>query len=342
MLSQVTTSLGLSLSLSLSLVLLLGYSPQNVASMNIATCEDNSGFTLVPDMNGFSVYVDGYTLDLLDSESASLNESGNARTYRECLAHATSEARIRLASRTVDDAPFLNALRKVPFKISNGPTGDGSPEHEAVHFAYSGRCARGCVYSHLPERLIRDIADSPDLFMHEYAHVLHLATESSAQSSAQAESYSKFMSDERPRLETSYTQPYIPGSCCFWYAAANKYEFFAVTTQAFFLEGSEGRWDWPKSSALLQTESPAAFEVAVDYWGISEDDLLAAMGECTIPWFETLSEEQAIAIAAGIFALVIITGAFACYYFSICNKCCKRVEPNGGRGTMVGKENELL
>jgi len=98
---------------------------------------------------------------------------------------------------------------------------------EAEHFAYSGKCARGCVYSHLPERLIRDIGNDPDLFMHEYAHVLHLAAEKSSQSQAQESSYNEFMTNERPSLEALYSQPYVPGGCSFWYAATNKYEFFA-------------------------------------------------------------------------------------------------------------------
>ena len=194
-------------------------------------------------------------------------------------------------------------------------------------FAYSGKCAQGCVYSFLPERLIRDIANSPDLFIHEYAHVLHLATESSSQSKAQAEAYSKFMADERSLLEITYSQPYVPGSCCFWYAATNKYEFFAVTSQAFFLEGSEQRWDWPTTSALLQSESPAAFNVAENYWGISEEELIAAMSECKVPWYELLSDEQWVAILSGIVALLVITIAFVCYYFSCWKKCCKKASP---------------
>jgi len=82
------------------------------SAMNIALCDNNDGYHLVPDMNGFKVFVDDYTLAILDDPSSSLDESGTERTYGECIAHGTNEARTRLASRSVSDGPFVHALSK--------------------------------------------------------------------------------------------------------------------------------------------------------------------------------------------------------------------------------------
>mmetsp|Transcript_20737 Transcript_20737/g.43233 ORF Transcript_20737/g.43233 Transcript_20737/m.43233 type:complete len:339 (-) Transcript_20737:42-1058(-) len=292
------------------------------ACMNIAECNKMSGFTgPLEGMSGFKVYVDGYTSGILDDASESQDEHGNPRTYRECLAHATSEARSRLSNRTntneAGEGIFELALSKVPLKIMNGASSSTGDEG-AQHFAYSGSCAQGCVYSHMPERLIRDIANSPDLFMHEYAHVLHLASMDSSESRAIGAAYTDFMQTKLPALETKYSETYEPGGCCFWYSATNDKEFFAVTTQAYFLDDGEQRWDWPKSSTLLQSEDAEAYSAVVDYWSIDPDEFAAHLGNCKIPLWETMDQKLIIAGLAGV---LLLFGIGLC---CLIKRCCSR------------------
>jgi hypothetical protein len=106
--------------------------------MSIPECEDTSGYTVFVS-NGFTIHVDSYTKNLLPTLSEARDEDGNFRTYQSCIDHATSTARASLLSRTDNDRAFELSLSKVPFRVYNGKDGE--------HFAYSGGCARGCVYS---------------------------------------------------------------------------------------------------------------------------------------------------------------------------------------------------
>ena len=283
----------------------------NSVAMNIAECDDYTGFTLIPDMNDFQVYVDNSVLAILDDESEVEDGSGGYKTYLECLAYATGEARSRLSTRTASgDKAFELSLSKVPFKIM-GSGGDD-------HFAYSGECARGCVYTFLPQRLIRDICNSPDLFIHEYAHVLHLSVPDAPQSKAITAAYANFMSNELQPLATSYNEPYVKGECCFWYAAANEKEYFAVSSQAYFLESNEERWDWPRKTSTWQSEDAEGFDAVTDLWMIPEEDIVKYMSECKLSFFSDLDEKTAIMIVVGV-AIVVVTVVVCC-----CWKICKR------------------
>jgi len=168
--------------------------------MNIAECDDMLDFTQLPlaDMSGFSVYVDSYTESILDTLSEVINVD-NFYTYRECLSYATQTARERLLTRTSSgDKAFSLSISKVPFKIM----GTGGSDH----FAYSGSCAKGYVYTYLPERLIRDICNSPDLFIHEYAHVLHMSVGDSPQAKGITTAY---VASERSRENENNEERFI-------------------------------------------------------------------------------------------------------------------------------------
>ena len=312
----------------------------STSAMNIHSCNDLDGFSEVPGMNGFRVYVDTYSNSILDDTSESQDEQGNYRTYRECLAHATHEARIRLGNRTAvssssGDTVFDIALAKVPLKIMNGgPSGGG--DGGAQHFAYSGQCAQGCVYTHMPERLIRDIANSPDLFMHEYAHVLHLASYDSEESKAVIAAYANFMDTKIEGLETKYDETYVPGECCFWYSATNEKEFFAVTTQAYFLDDDEQRWDWPRTSSLLESEDSEAYDAVVNYWAIDPDAFAKHLSNCKVPFWQKM-DPLVVIICLG--AILILFGISVCCCIRY---CCKRKRGSSSRKMEVAGGNNML
>jgi hypothetical protein len=287
--------------------------------MNIQSCNNMSGFKTFTS-NGFTIHVDSYSSNLMSQLSPVTDSDGNALTYRECIDHATKEARARLLSRTDNDKPFELALSKVPLKIMKGAEGGEEPSH----FAYSGSCAKGCVYTHLPERLIRDIAESPDLLVHEYAHVLHMSIPSSPQAKAQLVAWENFVSVTFPVLETTYPeQPYDPDGCCFWYARRNEFEYFAVTTQAYFIEpGMPERWDWPKSTSLLASQDPEGHNATARLWATPEADLIEHMSKCKIPWMDTVDPADVITVAA-----IILSGLA----IGVCVLCRKSGVANGSR-----------
>ena len=155
--------------------------------------------------NGFQIFTgDASTDSLLTSTSSEID----GLTYRQALDFATSSVRNLLRNFTVNDKPYLATMQNVPFRIQTVENGQ--------HFFYSGKCDLGCVVTELPARLIRDIYNTPTLFIHEYAHVYELAIP--AHRADVVSAYDNFMNNVFPSLQSQYSShPYNEQDYGNWY-----------------------------------------------------------------------------------------------------------------------------
>jgi len=135
------------------------------------------------------------------------------------------------------------------------------------------------------------------------------------------------MSNELQSLASSYEQPYVVGECCFWYSAANEFEYFAVSSQAYFLEPTEERWDWPIKLDDWETEDATGYKAVVDLWMISEDDIVKYMSECKLEDGLKASYFIMIALGATLLVVLVVLVVLLCKYQERQRK--KKSETNG-------------